>query len=107
MMKHVVKTFRQFHVFVFDPMPENENAESAESFIKFIPTISVILTDWILMLRHLQSTLLDSRISFSHFSPFNFCCFNFEMKDRGGGSFFKIKTDPNQAIKQACVLKQL
>ena len=29
------KTFRQFRIFAFAPMPENENAESAESSIKF------------------------------------------------------------------------
>ena len=39
-IKHVVKTFLQFCVFVFDPMPENENAESAESIIKFLPKYS-------------------------------------------------------------------
>ena len=45
MIKHVVKTFRQFRVFIFDPMPENENAEFAESIIKFLPTLSLIFTD--------------------------------------------------------------
>ena len=29
------ETFRQFRIFVFDPIPENENVESAESSIKF------------------------------------------------------------------------
>ena len=29
-----LKTFRQFRVFVFDPIPENKNVESAGSFIK-------------------------------------------------------------------------
>ena len=31
--------------FVFDPVTKNKNAESAESFIKCLPTLSVILTD--------------------------------------------------------------
>ena len=34
-IRHVLKTFRQFRVFVFGPIPENENAESAENFITF------------------------------------------------------------------------
>ena len=38
-------TFHQFCVFTFDPMPENKNAESAESIIKFLPTPSVIIAD--------------------------------------------------------------
>ena len=29
------RTFRQFRVFDFDPIPKNENTGSAESFIKF------------------------------------------------------------------------
>ena len=45
MMKHGVKTFCQFHAFVFEPMPENENAEFAESITKFLTTLSVIVID--------------------------------------------------------------
>ena len=54
MIKHVVKAFRQFRVFIFDPMPENENAEFPKSIIKFLPTLSLIFTDSIQMLRHLE-----------------------------------------------------
>ena len=39
------KTFLQFHVFVFETMPENENPKSAESIIKVSPTLSVMFTD--------------------------------------------------------------
>ena len=40
-------TFRQFRVFVFDPIPENENAESAESSIKFS-----LLFQWYFLLKY-------------------------------------------------------
>ena len=44
-IKLVVKNFLQFPVFVFDPIPKSENAESTESFIKFLSTLSLIFTN--------------------------------------------------------------
>ena len=41
----LLKIFRQFRVFVYGPVPENENAESAESFVKRLYTLSVIFID--------------------------------------------------------------
>ena len=45
MIKHVLKNFPPIPRFRFRPYTQNENAESAESFIKFLPTLSVIFTD--------------------------------------------------------------
>ena len=50
MIKHAVKNFPPILRFRFLPYTQNENAkkenaESAESFIKFLPTLSVIFTD--------------------------------------------------------------
>ena len=55
-------------------------------------------------LRHLESRLLYGRNSFLHFPSIIFFS---EMKDRNSDFFFQIKTDPNQAMEQAFVLKQL
>ena len=45
LIKCVAKTFRQFRFFLFDPIPKNENADSAERFIKFLSTLSIIFAD--------------------------------------------------------------
>ena len=47
------RTFLQFRVLVFDPIPKNENAESGESFIRFYMT----------MLGYLESMLMCGRNS--------------------------------------------
>ena len=39
------ETFREFRVFAFDVMSENENAESTGSSIKFSLSLPVIFTD--------------------------------------------------------------
>ena len=41
----LLKIFGQFRVFVLGPLPENENVESAKSFIKFLHAFSVIFID--------------------------------------------------------------
>ena len=56
-------------------------------------------------LRHLESRLIYGRNSFLYFPSIKF--FFSEMKDRNSDFFFQIKTDPNQAMKQSFVLKQL
>ena len=46
MTKHEVKIFSPIPRFCLWPsMPKNENEESAENFIKFLPTLLVIFTD--------------------------------------------------------------
>ena len=50
--------FLQFRVFIFDPIPKIEMAESAESFLRFLPTLLVIFTDYILIIRNLKRMLL-------------------------------------------------
>ena len=47
-IKHVVKNFPlipRFRFSPYTPMPKNENAESAESLIKFLSTYSGIFTE--------------------------------------------------------------
>ena len=61
------------------------------------------------MFRHLESMLISSRKSFSHFFSFNFYYFEMKifLKGKKGvvASFLKTKTDPNQTMKKTCVLK--
>ena len=45
MIKHVAKHFPPIPRFRFDPIPKNENAESEESFIKLLLTLSAIFID--------------------------------------------------------------
>ena len=45
MIKCVAKTFRQFRFFLSDPIPKNEKADSAERFIKFLSTLSIMFKD--------------------------------------------------------------
>ena len=44
-MRHVFETFFQFCISVFGPIAENEDAESAKSFIKCLAILSAIFTD--------------------------------------------------------------
>ena len=46
-IRHVLKTFHQFRIFIFDPMPKNENTESAESL-----TILSLLFKWYLLTKY-------------------------------------------------------
>ena len=59
------------------------------------------------MLRYLQSTLLHIESLFHIFPPATFVFSILKWRIEVVASFLKIETDPNQAMKQASVLKQL
>ena len=106
-IKHVVKSFRQFLVFVFDPIPKNENAESAESLKKFS-----LLFQWYLLTKYrcfgtYNQCYYTVESLFHIFPPLTFAVLILKWRIGVVASFLKIKIDLNQAMKQACVLTQL